>query len=218
MTAVRGLTNAATKLIDLIDTNPFIWTQKGAHMTVKPTNPFYPFPELQTKRLLLRKLQQDDLHAVFNYASRTEVSRFMLWDTHQSTQDTQQFLNISYEKYEKGEVAPFAIEEKSSGRLIGTIDFVWWDKEHGVAELGYVLTPDYWGQGFIPEAAERLVQFGFDKMDLFRIEARCYETNTNSTRVMEKIGMSHEGTLRGRMLVKGERQNILLYSLLKNEV
>ncbi|RSL31759.1 N-acetyltransferase [Salibacterium salarium] len=187
-------------------------------MTVKPTNPFYPFPELQTKRLLLRKLQQDDLHAVFNYASRTEVSRFMLWDTHQSTQDTQQFLNISYEKYEKGEVAPFAIEEKSSGRLIGTIDFVWWDKEHGVAELGYVLTPDYWGQGFIPEAAERLVQFGFDKMDLFRIEARCYETNTNSTRVMEKIGMSHEGTLRGRMLVKGERQNILLYSLLKNEV
>ncbi|WP_348639438.1 GNAT family N-acetyltransferase [Salibacterium salarium] len=214
MTAVRELTNAATRFLEK---NPFIWTQKGAPMSAKPSNPFYPFPELETNRLLLRKLRQNDLFAVFDYASRSEVSQYMLWDTHQSTQDTQQFLNISYEKYKNGKLAPFAIEEKATGQLIGTIEFVWWEKENGVAEIGYVLTPDYWGQGFIPEAAKRLIRFGFDRMNLSRIEARCYAVNTNSIRVMEKIGMSYEGTLRKRMFVKGERRDVLLYAILKEE-
>ncbi len=214
MTAARG---PMRKLTRFLGTHSIVWTQKGVAMKTKPLNLFDPFPELETDRLRLRKLLQDDLHDVYNYASNPEVSQYMLWDTHQSIQDTQQFFNIAFEKYKKGELAPFAIEYKSTGRVIGTIDFVWWERENATAELGYVLTPSYWGQGLIPEAAQKLAAFGFQHMNLFRIEARCYADNAKSIRVMEKLGMSREGVMRGRLQVKGSRRDVTLYALLRSE-
>ncbi|MFB4166264.1 GNAT family N-acetyltransferase [Alteribacillus sp. JSM 102045] len=186
-------------------------------MAEKTPDIFYPFPELETERLRLRKLHQNDLHAVFDYASKPEVSEHVLWDQHQSTDDTQQFLDIAFEKYEKGDLAPFGIELKETNELIGTIDYVWWEKGHAAAEIGYVLTPNYWGKGIVPEAAAKLASFGFEHMGLVRIEARCYAENINSIRVMDKIGMTYEGTLRQRMLVKGVRRDIKIYGMLKHE-
>ncbi|WP_233269351.1 GNAT family N-acetyltransferase [Alteribacillus sp. YIM 98480] len=186
-------------------------------MSMKTSGVFYPFPHLETKRLRLRRLQQEDLYAVFDYASKPEVSEHVLWDTHRSTEDTQQFLDIAFEKYKQGHLAPFGIERKESAELIGTIDYVWWEQGHAAAEIGYVLSPNYWGQGIIPEAASKLVSFGFEQMGLVRIEARCYAENKNSMRVMEKLGMTYEGTIRQRLLVKGVRRDINIYGLLKHE-
>jgi [ribosomal protein S5]-alanine N-acetyltransferase len=71
--------------------------------------------------------------------------------------------------------------------------------------------------GITTEAANELIRFGFDHMELVRIQARCFIKNTGSERVMEKLGMTFEGIVRKGMFAKGKHQDLKLYSILKEE-
>lgn len=92
-----------------------------------------------------------------------------------------------------------------------------YSREHASAELGYVLSRSYWGRGLMPEAVRAMIRFGFQRMDLNRIEARCIAKNTASARVMEKAGMTREGTLRESELIKGAFRDMKRYSILRRE-
>ncbi|PLR86351.1 GNAT family N-acetyltransferase [Bacillus canaveralius] len=174
-------------------------------------------PILETDRLVLRKLSLEDLEDIYSYGSNQEVSKYVTWDTHLSSADTKQFLDFVLQQYENKKIAPWGIQYKENGRLIGTIDFVWWKPAHKSAEIGYVLAPQYWGKSIATEAAKTIIKFGFTNMDLVRIQAQCFVDNKASARVMEKAGMSFEGVLRKSMLVKGSHQDIMMYSVLKEE-
>ena len=89
--------------------------------------------------------------------------------------------------------------------------------EHSRAELGYVLAQEYWGTGLMPEAVRRVIRFCFERIDLNRVEARCIAKNRASARVMEKAGMSYEGTLRRREYIKGAYKDMRMYSILRTE-
>lgn len=106
---------------------------------------------------------------------------------------------------------------KGDGHIVGTCGFVNWSLDHARAELGYAIHREYWGQGLVPEAVRAMISFGFEKIGLNRIEARCIAENTASARVMEKAGMSYEGTLRQREFIKGAYRNIKLYAILESE-
>ncbi|MDZ5783282.1 GNAT family N-acetyltransferase [Marinococcus luteus] len=181
------------------------------------TSPFRPFPTLETSRLRLRALRYSDLEDIYEYASNPLVSRNVLWDTHRSRGETKDFLDITMNSYKYGDRAPFGIERKDSGKVIGTIDFVHWDRGHANGEIGYTLAPDHWNQGFGSEAAREIIRFGFEDMGLHRIEARCFTENTASAKVMEKVGMVHEGTLRRSLLIQGVRRDVMIYAILKTE-
>jgi ribosomal-protein-alanine N-acetyltransferase len=86
-----------------------------------------------------------------------------------------------------------------------------------VAEIVYVISPDYRGMGLVPEAVRAVLKFGFEKLLLHRIEARFIEGNTASLRVMEKVGMRFEGYQRESMLIKGSYKTIGYCSLLCSE-
>ncbi|WP_062106760.1 GNAT family N-acetyltransferase [Bacillus niameyensis] len=174
-------------------------------------------PSLETERLLLRKVTMKDLHDIHHYGSDHEVSRYVTWDTHRSLADTEAFIQFVLERYENSQEGPWGIEWKENGKLIGTIDFFSWKPRHGHAEIGYVLSRDYWGAGIMTEAVREVVRFGFEKMDLVRIQARCMEENVASSRVMEKAGMSFEGVLRKVMYIKGKHRDLKMYSILKEE-
>ena len=105
---------------------------------------------------------------------------------------------------------------KVDGRLIGTID-IFKSPAHNAAEIGYAIGKDYWGRGYVTEAAAAVVQLGFEPVGLNRIEARCNPANVGSARVMEKIGMSYEGTIREQVFVKGSYVDLKLYSILERE-
>ena len=180
-------------------------------------NIFDPFPELETERLILRKIRMEDAHDMYAYGSNPEVTKYMTWNTHQSIEDTKEFLVFALSQYEKKELAPWGIERKGTGKLIGTIDFVGWKIPHRVAELGYVLSQDFWGQGIAAEAAKELIKFGFVQMNLMRIQARCFVENTGSERVMQKAGMTYEGVIRKGMYAKGKHQDLKMYSILRDE-
>lgn len=174
-------------------------------------------PVLETERLLLRKVTFDDAEDLFDYGSNEEVTRFVTWDTYQTIDDALQFIEMIIGRYQNSEVAPWGIEEKATGKLIGTIDFVWWQPQHKKAEMGYALSRKYWNKGIMTEAAKAVVAFGFEQMDLVRIQARCLVDNTGSSRVMEKAGMTYEGTLRKAFLSKGAIHDLKMYSILKEE-
>lgn len=174
-------------------------------------------PRLETERLLLRALTPDDAAAIFSYASDPEVARYMLWDVHRSVGDAEAFLDLTLSRYESGGPPDWGMVYKGDGRLVGTLGFVGWEREHARAEIGYVLHRDYWGRGLVPEALGAMISFGFDRMGLNRIEARCVAENSASARVMEKAGMSYEGTMRQREFLKGEYRNMKLYAILKEE-
>ncbi|WP_062048967.1 GNAT family N-acetyltransferase [Bacillus sp. JCM 19034] len=178
---------------------------------------FRQLPTLETERLRLRKLTLEDLSDMYEYCSNEEVTKYVTWDTHKSSSDTKQFIEFVVSRYEDNKVAPWGIEYKQNGKLIGTINFVSWQADHKIAEIGYALSQDYWGKGIVTEAAKEVITFGFHHMDLIRIQAKCNVENIGSARVMEKVGMSLEGKMRKALFAKGEHHDIYMYSILKEE-
>ncbi|MEK3951941.1 GNAT family N-acetyltransferase [Psychrobacillus sp. FSL K6-1464] len=174
-------------------------------------------PILETERLILRKVTEEDIEDMYLYGSDEEVSKYVTWNTHETIADTKGFVEFVLNKYENKQVSPWGIEYKENGKFIGTIDFVWWQPNHKIAEIGYVISRDYWGKGLTTEVAKELVKFGFEEMDLVRVQARCDVENIASARVMEKAGMTLEGIIRKGIFVKGEHRDLKMYSILKEE-
>jgi ribosomal-protein-alanine N-acetyltransferase len=179
---------------------------------------FADLPELETERLLLRKMRLDDAEAMFAYASDPEVTRYVLFETHRSVEDSESFLRLATEGYERGDFGGWGVVLKDSGAFVGTCGMdVGYAPEHARAELGYVLSREHWGKGLMPEAVRAVIRFGFRRMDLNRIQARCIAENTASARVMEKAGMTYEGTLRESEFIKGAYRDMKIYSILRRE-
>ena len=175
-------------------------------------------PTLETERLILRKMTLEDAEAIFAYASDPEVSRYTLWETHRSIEDSRAFLELEVSKRESGGEPDWGIVYKGDHRFVGTCGIISWEPHHARAEIGYALSREYWGRNLMPEAARAMIRFGFERMSLNRIEARCIAENTASARVMEKAGMTHEGTLRQRELIKGAYRDIEVYAILREEL
>lgn len=184
---------------------------------MKVSDVFADLPTLRTPRLLLRKLRRGDAAAVFAYASDPEVSRYVVWETHRDIEDSLTFLEMMIERYHNAQVAVWAFEEITSGRLIGTGGFGNWSTAHARAEIGYTIGRADWNRGFATEALRAMIAFGFERMALNRIEAQCDVRNVASARVMEKAGMTREGTLRRRMVMHGEPCDVYIYSMLRSE-
>lgn len=174
-------------------------------------------PTLETDRLILRKITGEDVEDMFSYGSNDEVSKYVSWDTHRTLEDTKEFIDFVLGQYKNKKTAPWGIEYKENGKLIGTIEYIGWQPRHNSAEIGYVLHQEYWGKGITTEAAKELLAFGFNKMELVRVQARCFTENIGSQRVMEKIGMSYEGTTRKGMFIKGKHRDLKVYSILVEE-
>ena len=178
---------------------------------------FDEFPALETRRLLLRKITLDDAPAVFAYASDPQVPVYMPWQPHQSIAETYEYLAHVIGRYQQGWPSPWGIVFKDDARLIGTCGYGSWEPEHRRAEIGYVLHREYWGRGYMSEAVRAIIDFGFRRMALNRIEARCEVPNIGSARVMEKVGMAFEGVLREQMYEKGRFRDMKMYAILRRE-
>lgn len=181
-------------------------------------NIFSHMPNLETERLYLRPLRVSDAPDMYAYAQREDVTRYLLWNPHPDVNHTRRYLEYLAGRYRLGQFYDWAICLKEERRMIGTCGFVRFDCPHNCAEIGYVLNPDYRGQGLMPEAVRRILQFGFSVLGLHRIEARYMIENTPSRQVMEKVGMQFEGVRRKAMLVKGAYRDIGYCAILAGDL
>jgi ribosomal-protein-alanine N-acetyltransferase len=174
-------------------------------------------PTIETERLLLRKITLNDASDMFEYASNPEVSEYTMWSTHVSLEDTKYFLKSLTKMYKRRELVDWGIVHKAEKKFIGTCGFVEWSMTHNRAEIGYALSGRYWGEGYMSEAVNAIIEFGFREMLLNRIMGRCEVNNIASARVMEKVGMQLEGILRQQLFVKGRYWDLKFYSILREE-
>ena len=175
-------------------------------------------PKLETERLVLRALQMEDADFIFKEWGDPVVTRYMTDEEPLKTlEEAKERLKQLQTSGKTTDFRWWGIELKAEKCLIGTCGYFRWDKAHHRAEIGYEMWPDYWGKGLMPEAIRALIQYGFEQMDLNRIEASAHTENQRSQRVMEKLGFQKEGILREYYCRYSIYNDQVLYSLLKKE-
>lgn len=174
-------------------------------------------PMLETCRLLLRPLRIEDAQDMLEYARDSEIAGLGLWPPLRTIEECVADLAEAIESCARGETWAWALEHKASRRMIGRCDLLHYSPRNARAELGYAMNRRYWGHGYMTEAAEAVVAFGFEYLRLHRIEAICLPENAASLRVLEKLGMRREGTKREATFVRGVFDDLHMYALLRQE-
>lgn len=174
-------------------------------------------PELFTNRLCLRKLVKSDADDMYEYSCREDVTKYLLWSPHPSKAYTAKYLTYLQSRYRAGDFYDWGIVHEESSKMIGTCGFTKLNTESNSGEVGYVLNPEFWGQGIAAEAVRAVIRFGFNHLKLNRIEAKFMVGNDQSLRVMEKVGMTFEGINREAIFVKGNYVSVGVCSILRNE-
>ena len=174
--------------------------------------------QIETERLVLRVRTVADAEVIFDYASRPEVSYPAGFPPVKTLEDEIYYLeHILPERNQKDNLpAGYGIVIKGTDKIIGSVDFPH-RHEDDVLEIGYTLHPDYWGRGYVPEAARALVKLAFKELNLHKIELTCFGYNPQSQRVAEKLGFTLEARIRDRKDAQGNRCDDLRYGLLKSE-
>ncbi len=178
---------------------------------------FSEMPRLTTDRFVLRKLSLDDTDDMYEYAKNADVTKFLTWSPHSGKAFTLEYLTYLQTRYKAGEFYDWAIVCKDSGKMIGTCGFTRFDFKNDIAEIGYVINPEYHGRGIATEVVGRVIQYGFDNLMLNRIECRFINGNDVSRRVMEKNSMKFEGIMRGAMLIKGDYKDIGICAITRKD-
>ncbi len=172
-------------------------------------------PTLTTERLVLRPMRVSDAFDMYEYAHREDVTEYLLWRPHPSIADTREYLASIEHRYAACDFYDWAVTLADSGKMIGTVGFTRIDLSNGLGEIGYVLNPEYHGRGIATEAAQKILDFGFERLGLHRIEAKFMQGNEASLKVMKKLGMTFEGYHKDSMLVKGEYKTIGYCAIIK---
>ena len=178
---------------------------------------FNDFPELETDRLLLRRLLVRDRDDMFEYAHKSEITKYLLWQEHPDPSYTARYLKYLQGCYRRGEYYDWAVVLKSQDKMIGTCGFVEFDNDNNSAEIGYVISDKFHSQGYATEAVRRAISFGFESLRLNRIVARHIVGNDASGRVMTKCGMTFEGIQRKAMYIKEQYRDIAQYAILRED-
>ncbi|WP_078553386.1 GNAT family N-acetyltransferase [Bacillus alkalicellulosilyticus] len=184
---------------------------------MRRANIFEQVPVIETERLRLRKLELGDVDAMYTYMSDPDTAKYGLWYPHQSINETYDFLVNLLTQNENQHIVTWGIIWKPSNQFIGTVDVVFNPPAFVDAEVGYVVSKEFWGKGVMTEAVHAILYFIFTSMTVERVEAKCFPENIGSRKVMEKCGMSHEGTLRKKMYVKERFWNLSIYAVLREE-
>lgn len=174
---------------------------------------------IRTHRLLLRPFEADDVDDVWAFQRLPEVARHMLREPRDRDRSawSVRMMMAETEIVSDGDALTFAVVLPDTGTVIGEVSLRVRSLVHRGAELGYVLHPDHHGRGLAAEAAEAMLELGFEMLDLHRIVAACSARNGASTRLMERLGMRREAHLRASRWVKGAWRDELVYAILADE-
>ncbi|MDQ0178154.1 GNAT family N-acetyltransferase [Bacillus chungangensis] len=172
---------------------------------------------LQTERLTLRPPTSDDAESIEALASDVDIAKTTLNIPHPYPKGSAKtFVSTVLEAEKAGKLVIYAIEKKTDGALIGMINLNI-QSSHKRGELAYWIGKPYWGKGYGTEAAETLIKYGFEKLHLNKIFAASFTNNPGSWKIMEKIGMKYEGTLRQHVMKWGSYVDLAYYGILKEE-
>ena len=174
--------------------------------------------EILTERLILRTWKATDSKDLYEYAQSEKVGPNAGWKPHKSEEESTEIVSFFIQNNNT-----YAIVLKDENKVIGSIglhDRKPDENSKGLEqrEVGYVLSPKYWGQGIMPEAVRAVLNYGFNEMNLDLMWCGHYDFNNNSKRVIEKSGFNYKFTIKKTLhKLDNKEVNILLYNIFKEE-
>jgi RimJ/RimL family protein N-acetyltransferase len=173
--------------------------------------------ELHTARLRLRPFTLDDAPEVQRLAGSPEIAKMTLTVPHPYKDGmAEAWIRSHPADLAAGKNVVYAIVRNDDSALVGTIS-VAISAKHRHGELGYWIGTPFWGHGYCTETASAMVSFCFGSLGLHRVHAHHLAMNPASGRVMQKIGMVHEGCLRQHVEKDGTLHDVVMYGLLKED-
>lgn len=173
-----------------------------------------PFPEFVTERCLLRQIRPDDQQHIFNGLSHPEVVPFygVQFSTFEATAEQMQWYA---DLEEKRTGIWWAICDRIDGSFLGAGGLNSRDETHRKAEIGFWLLPEHWRKGVMQEVMPVIWNYGFDHLDLHRIEGFVESENICCIKAMSKLPFQYEGTMRDCELKNGKWISLEIYALVR---
>jgi len=173
----------------------------------------------QTQRLDLTEISWDDLENIHRLHSIFEVDEFNTVGIPKDIEETRENTRPYVEAKECDPQAKYTwnIILKETGEFIGLAGIKLSLDKFRTGEIFYKFLPEHWGKGYATEVSKKIIEIGFEKFNLHRIEAGCAVKNLKSVRVLEKSGMTREGIIRKVLPIRGEWVDCYMYSILEDE-
>ena len=172
-------------------------------------------PTLDGPRVRLRPWRADDVDAVVAACQDPEIQRWTQVPVPYRREDAEGFVGGIAEETRAEGGALFAVVDRESGDLVGSIAL--FPPTDGFGEIGYWTAAGHRGQGLTAEAVRVLTEWAFGERGLHRVELHIDPENTGSRRVAERAGFSAEGVVRQRFLHRGQPGDVVLYSRLPTD-
>ena len=173
---------------------------------------------IETERLILRRFEYTDDDAMLRYWIADEKIQSLYSEPVYTTKEAvKELLDKYIGSYEREDYYRWAIIEKDSMECIGQIAYFLVDNKNHFAEIEYCIGSDFQRQGLATEATKAVIAYGFEKMNLHKVQICTKTINAPSKRVIEKCGLTYEGTMRDYFYMNGEYVGRLYFSILKDE-
>jgi ribosomal-protein-alanine N-acetyltransferase len=184
-----------------------------------PTFDFEAFPTLTTPRLILREFVVADAPALFRIRGDIRVTRLNSGQPMKSMDEARDLISKALKAFEDKRRIDWGIVLKGepNAGVIGRVGYNYWLQQDRRASIGYDLAFRYWGNGIMTEAVRAIVAFGFEQMNLHRVEADAAAENFGSIRVLEKVGFKREGLQEDQYFEWDEFHNLVLFALLRRD-
>ena len=174
-------------------------------------------PTLPGRRVRLRWLRDEDVPALWTIFGDPEVTRHWGHSTLPDLSAATALLQNIRQQFAWQRLFQWGVALLDTDTVIGTSTLASLSHEHRRAVLGFALARSAWGKGYIDEALRVLLRFSFSEMGLHRLTADTDPRNERSIRTLERLGFRREGRLREHYLLHGERQDSILYGLLRSD-
>ena len=179
---------------------------------------FVPFKELETPRLILRKVRREDAADYYKHLGSSEaVTRYMLFNPHKDFSESVASVEKALQRYETGRFYRWAITRKEDDGFLGVIDLLRFDEDRNTCSFAYMIGQPFWGKGYGTESLKAVFCFAFDEMKLDAVEADHMAENIASGRVMQKAGMTHIRTEKAKYEKNGRVHDAPVYRITAEE-
>ncbi len=173
---------------------------------------------INTSRLILRPFDYKDIQSMLeNWIADEEIQSLYSEPTYCTYSEVQEFINHTKNKYHTPNYYRWAIIQQKDGSCVGQIAYFLVDDNNHFAEIEYCIGRQYQGAGLATEATMAVIRFGFGRMNLHKVQICHKAHNIPSKRVIEKCGLTYEGTLRDYFFSNGSYIDRLYYSMLRIE-
>lgn len=175
---------------------------------------------IHTDRLILRKFTINDAEDMLNnWANDNEVAKYLSWSPHGKIEVTREVISGWVRAYEMPTTYNWAIELKTTRKVIGSISVIELSDKNHRCEIGYCMSKAYWNKGIMTESLRAVNGFLFSEVGINRIQAKHDTKNIASGKVMEKTGMKHEGIFKQYKIRKdGTFGDLNMYAIVKEDI